>query len=110
MTSHHKLETGQLRATDGITAWGSEDDARGLWLAVAVSRHLRGDWGDVNGNDEAANNAAMRNGEPLTSTYPIPQELDPDPQEATVLVITEAADGNHPTERPATTIMWPSEY
>jgi hypothetical protein len=64
-------------------------------------RHSRGDWGDIDEEDQGLNEQALRTGDRLFSVYPIAEGV-------TVWVITEAADEDG--QRPATTIMLPTDY
>lgn len=61
-----------------------------------ISRHLRGDWGDVPPDDAAANTDALRIGARLLSSYTLPDR-------ARIWIITEA-------DRSATTLLLPEEY
>lgn len=60
-----------------------------------ISRHASGDWGDVDEEDSATNDRAIKNGDRLVSSYTISGEK--------VWVITEA-------DRSSTTVLLPSEY
>lgn len=62
---------------------------------VALQRHIRGDWGDVCAEDKAANDAALREGGRLLSSYSSGGEK--------FWIITEA-------DRSATTFLLPSDY
>jgi hypothetical protein len=61
-----------------------------------LSRHRRGDWGDVDTEDWTANDQAMIHGERVLSAYTLKDGVR-------VWVITEA-------DRAATTILLPDEY
>lgn len=61
-----------------------------------LSRHMRGDWGDVSPDDAAANTDALRIGARLLSSYTLPDR-------ARIWIITEA-------DRSATTLLLPDEY
>lgn len=61
-----------------------------------LDRHRRGDWGDLEAHDQAANDAAVVEGERLLSAYTLRTG-------ATVWVITEA-------DRSCTTFLLPDEY
>jgi len=62
----------------------------------ALRRHAAGDWGNVDSEDWAANDVALRNGTRLVSSYLT--------QDKTVFwIITEA-------DRSVTTILLPSDY
>lgn len=76
-------------ALDALTAAG--DDARGL-----LDRHRRGDWGDLDAHDRAANDAALVEGERVLSAYTLQTG-------ATVWIITE-------DDRAHTTILVPDDY
>jgi hypothetical protein len=64
-------------------------------LAALVRRHLSGDWGDVGAEDAKANEAALKWGERILSSYKVGEEK--------LWVITEA-------DRSSTTVMTPGEY
>lgn len=93
MSNRHRIcfHIGELCATAHVLAAVSSVD-----IAEAVSRHRRGDWGDLSKPDKQANNDALKNGTRLLSTYKA--------RNGTVFwIITEA-------DRSATTIMLPKEY
>jgi hypothetical protein len=69
--------------------------------ATLLDRHSRGDWGDIDPEDEGLNEQALRTGERLLSVYPIAEGVS-------VWVITEVADEDG--QRLATTILLPTEY
>jgi hypothetical protein len=73
----------------------------GVAPETLLDRHSRGDWGDIDPEDEGLNDQALLTGERLLSVYPIAEGV-------TVWVITEAADADG--QRPATTIILPNEY
>jgi hypothetical protein len=84
---------GRLSATPGAI--------RTLTRAVAepveyIARHLAGDWGDLDAEDTAANDRALRLGERIISAYRLVND-------ETIWIITEE-------DRSATTIILPSEY
>ena len=61
-----------------------------------LSRHLRGDWGELCQDDKTENELSLKHGFRLLSSYPI---TDSD----TLWIITEA-------DRSVTTLLLPSEY
>ncbi|MBZ5573320.1 MAG: hypothetical protein LAO09_15735 [Acidobacteriia bacterium] len=61
-----------------------------------LSRHLRGDWGDLSQDDKAENEFSLKHGFRLLSSYPITDT-------ATLWIITEA-------DRSVTTLLLPAEY
>ena len=60
-----------------------------------LSRHLRGDWGDVCQEDKAENELSLKHGFRLLSSYPVTEK-------DTLWIITEA-------DRSVTTLLLPSE-
>jgi hypothetical protein len=64
-------------------------------IAAALRRHLAGDWGELDDEDKATNDAALRNGGRLLSAYTYTGEK--------VWVITER-------DRSVTTVLLPDEY
>jgi hypothetical protein len=75
---------GALEAVDGQT------------ILRALQRHARGDWGDMDAEDKALNDLALKNGGRLVSRYPA-KSGEP------FWIITEA-------DRSATTVLLPEEY
>ena len=93
------FELGQIVATPGALA-ATTDMQRLEYL----KRHSIGDWGKVCGNDWAANDQAIEDGDRILSAYPI----DPSkPYEGfgdnTLWIITEG-------DRSVTTFLLPDEY
>ncbi|HPI31668.1 MAG TPA: hypothetical protein PLR32_00020 [candidate division Zixibacteria bacterium] len=64
--------------------------------AALLVRHLSGDWGELDAEDRAANDAALRGGGRLFSAYDLPTG-------ARVWIITEA-------DRSSTTVLLPEDY
>ena len=69
-----------------------------------VSKHVRGDWGDLCDEDAEANEQALVDGSRILSSYVLGKGAD----EIKVWIITDAEDDNG--EREATTVMLPDEY
>jgi len=84
---------GQIVATPGALAL--LEQANKLPLEF-LSRHLRGDWGDLCQDDKAENELSLKYGFRLMSSY---QVMDTE----TLWIITEA-------DRSATTLLLPAEY
>ena len=61
-----------------------------------LSRHLRGDWGDLSQKDKIENELSLKKGFRLMSSYPITDR-------AKLWIITEA-------DRAVTTLLLPEEY
>ena len=90
MSSTTTFKPGRILATPGaIDTFGK------LRLAEFLGRHLSGDWGDLDAEDEAANERALKEGGRLLSAY--------ETEEGKAWIITEA-------DRSATTVLLPSEY
>jgi len=64
--------------------------------APYLQRHLNGDWGDLCDEDRRSNDAALKNGDRLFSSYRITPDLK-------LWIITE-------WDRSVTTLLLPSEY
>lgn len=64
-------------------------------MQAAISRHERGDWGDVCPEDHRANNWSLAHGERILSAYIVEGER--------IWILTER-------DRSATTVLFPSEY
>lgn len=65
-------------------------------IEEALARHHRGDWGELDDEDRAANDAALRDGSRILSAYTAGKGEK-------VWVITEA-------DRSATTVLLPEDY
>lgn len=87
------FELGALVATPGALAALAAHNTQPHAL---VERHVRGDWGTVPLDDAQANDAAVRSGGRLLSSYTIASGTK-------IWVITEA-------DRSSTTLLLPSEY
>jgi len=61
-----------------------------------LSRHLRGDWGELCKEDKTENELSLKHGFRLLCSYPVTET-------ATLWIITE-------TDRSVTTLLLPSEY
>ena len=82
-------------AQDALAATGESP------LAFIFGRHARGDWGEVDAEDAALNDEALKDGSRLLSAYHLKDGTK-------IWVITEAEDDNG--QREATTILLPEEY
>ena len=85
--------SGKIVATQG--ALRLLEDANKAPLEF-LSRHLRGDWGDLSPEDKAENELSLKQGLRLMSSYPITDR-------ETLWIITEA-------DRSVTTLLLPEEY
>lgn len=86
---------GDLVATPGALKALEENGVVPMRL---ISRHMKGDWGDVPPDDAATNTDALRIGARLLSSYTLTL-----PDGARIWIITEA-------DRSATTLLLPEEY
>ena len=68
-----------------------------------LSRHVRGDWGELCAEDRQSNADALEHGLRLMSVYPLSREEGSQTVHATVWVITEP-------DRASTTVLLPEEY
>lgn len=68
-----------------------------------LARHVRGDWGDVDGDDAEMNRRAVILGLRVLSVYTLKRVIDGQPRTETVWVITEA-------DRSVTTVLLPDDY
>lgn len=92
------FKLGQVLATPGALAC-LEQAHQGIW--ELFSRHVAGDWGIVDDEDKAANDAAVQDGSRILSAYLLKTGEK-------LWIITEAEDeqGN----RVASTLLRPDEY
>ena len=91
---------GQVVATPGAIE-ALERTGESPWSFL--SRHVAGDWGVVDEEDQEANNEALKHGSRLLSAY-----LLNDQEKTKLWIITEAEGDN--CQRAATTLLLPSEY
>ena len=90
-TQRVSFPLGQVLSTPGaLSALGD------IEILVALSRHARGDWGDVCDGDRGRNELALRDGSRLFSVYRAQSGEK-------FWIITEA-------DRSATTVLLPHEY
>jgi hypothetical protein len=86
-----KFVMGQLFATADVVRELKRED-----IGIALSRHARGDWGDVCSEDRDANESALLDGLRLFSVYH-------DRKGVKFWIITEA-------DRNSTTVLLPDDY
>jgi hypothetical protein len=97
--SEIRFDLGPIVATPGALEALQRNQMTGLEL---LARHCRGDWGDLDDEDKAANNAAIQTGARLLSAYHLPDGTK-------IWLITDAEiDDQH--HRQATTFLLPDEY
>ena len=87
-----RFHFGAIRITPGAEAALTVEQAKDLFM-----RHVRCDWGDMDDEDKAANDRALREGGRLMSQYKLADDC------VIIWIITEA-------DRSATTLLLPDEY
>jgi hypothetical protein len=95
------FSTGQIVASRGVYDLACENTDFAQFIQKCLNRHVKGDWGDVDGEDKQANDCALKQGTRLLSAYNDDRFLQHGV--ATVWIITEA-------DRSSTTILFPDEY
>ena len=102
MTTHKAVKSfplGQIVATQGVLA-----SVPNPHMIECLTRHSRGDWGNVCREDAASNNRALIDGSRLLSAYAIdPTKPAKGYGENCFWIITEH-------DRSVTTFLLPSEY
>jgi hypothetical protein len=97
-TKKPRFNLGQIVATpgalDALREAGQQPDE-------FLSRHVRGDWGDLDDEDRQANDAALIDGSRILSAYTTKRG-------ERLWVITEAADDHG--RRASSCLLLPSEY
>jgi hypothetical protein len=97
MTTPHvipaRFHLGHIAATPGVLSALEGDSSL---AALLLTRHARGDWGDICPEDAALNNEALEGGGRIMSVYKLFAG-------ATVWIITES-------DRSVTTLLLPDEY
>ena len=90
------INMGRLLMTRGVNDLVAEDEAFAKFVMNSLTRHCRGDWGDLTDEDKQENELSLKAGYRLLSAY----ESEGLPK---IWIITEA-------DRSATTILFPDEY
>ena len=88
-----RFPSGQQVMTSGVADLEHQGS---LIPAIYLQRHLNGDWGDLCEEDRQANDAALRDGDRLFSSYQVTPTLK-------LWIITEG-------DRSVTTLLLPDEY
>ena len=90
------INLGRLLMTRGVNDLVAEDEAFAKFVMGSLTRHCRGDWGNLTDEDIQENELSLKAGYRLLSAY----ESEGLPK---IWIITEA-------DRSATTILFPDEY
>jgi hypothetical protein len=93
-TSRHLFEPGIIVGTPGAIA---RLELSRISPATLLSRHLAGDWGEVDESDRQENNLAVENGQRIMSVYEMAGSGE------VVWIITEH-------DRSVTTLLLPEDY
>jgi hypothetical protein len=93
-----KFHLGRVLATPGAL---EALDASGQGPDFFLARHVRGDWGDLSGEDRRLNEEALLDGSRLLSAYRTLKGVK-------LWIMTEAADDLG--QRSSTTLLLPDEY
>jgi hypothetical protein len=76
--------------TAALHAWAEAEHTRMAWLAGCLASHRDGDWGDLDTDDRALNDHALRHRQGrLLSAYQLPVDLAGTTAERQVWVITD---------------------
>ena len=95
------FNTGQIVASRGVYDLAYQNPDFAQFVQKSLNRHVKGDWGDVGGEDKQTNDQSLKQGTRLLSAYN--DDRFPKYGVATIWIITEA-------DRSATTILFPDEY
>ena len=87
---------GHLVMTKGVNDLVAENEAFAKFAMSSLTRHRRGDWGNLSDEDKQENKLSLKAGYRLLSAY----EAEGLPK---IWIITEA-------DRSATTLLYPDEY
>ena len=90
------INLGRLLMTRGVNDLVAEDEAFAKFVTYSLTRHRKGDWGDLTDEDKRENELSLKEGYRLLSAYES-EGL------SKIWIITEA-------DRSATTILFPDEY
>ena len=93
-----KFQPGQIVATPGALEALAES---GMDAGFFLDKHLSGDWGEVDADDQKANDAALLDGSRLLSSYRTLKGI--------VLWVLTEAEGDD-GQRASTCLTLPSEY
>jgi hypothetical protein len=98
--------TPRVVVTRAVHDWAELDPSRLARLAACLRRHATSDWGELDGEDWAANDAAVRHGcGRVLSVYQLAAEMAATSSDACLWIITD--DVEDPDT--ATTVLWPRD-
>jgi hypothetical protein len=91
-----KFELGEVVATASIAERMDSFPSFSLFVYNSLTRHIKGDWGELCQEDKDANDSAVIEGDRIVSSYNYSDNVK-------IWIITE-------WDRSVTTILYPSEY
>jgi phosphoribosylformylglycinamidine (FGAM) synthase-like enzyme len=94
---------GQVVHTPGVRKALGNDPEADQSMADVLTRHVSGDWGDMDAEDKAANDESVKDKGRIVSAYKLTPIQSPERDAVKVWVITE-------WDRSVTTILLPEEY
>lgn len=89
------IALGQIVSTRGVVDHMTESKISQVVLNELITRHQKGDWGDIPEEDREVNEQAVTNGERVMSSYMLGDKK--------IWIITE-------WDRSVTTVLFPDEY
>lgn len=90
-----EFKTGSVYMTSGVTSLIEESQPFADFVARSLKRYVLCDWGEMDPDDIAENDAAVENGDRVLAAYK--------QGETKIWIITES-------DRSCTTILFPEEY
>jgi len=103
---HPKFMVRQIGITDGammeLTEGSRDVEQLTAELAKLLHRHVSGDWGEVDSEDWATNDRAVKSGARILSAYHL--------YGVKLWIISDAAWTDEPRLREVTTILRPADY
>lgn len=96
---------GRVQMTAGVVrAVEVMGEALAQFVGESLAQHSFGLWGDIDAEDRARNDRALKVGERVMSVWNLPKPLGRNERGDTALWIMTECD------RSVTTALWPSEY
>jgi len=97
----------RLVMTAAVAAAVEEEPQLRDFVHDCLRRYVSGDDGELDAHDKRVNRQALKTGERLLASYPLPEGFDG--RDRRLWIITDATY-DETGERYATTILWPSDY
>ena len=102
MSTKKLFPLGSLITTMGVNSEMQTNEKFFLFLNTSLEKHKSGDWGDLESEDRASNDAAIDHEDRIFSSYLLPEDIKVSGN-TKVWIITE-------WDRSVTTLLFPSEY